>query len=163
MVMFLEQSHVFFWKFCEDPTWFGWDIKLSFKTRPGNLDNSRHFCVWLLDYFHACPPRKCILWWIFSVTTLCKYKKYEMYVLMGLGMNLMINYTNNVWEPSWAQNLLLHMQTFYGRNHWQTILGASTGAMTAKEYRQDTFKILTIIGLTKLTKLTNPHYIYNTN
>ena len=26
------------------------------------------------------------LWWIFSVTTLCKYKKYEMYVLLGLGM-----------------------------------------------------------------------------
>ena len=103
------------------------------------------------------------LWWIFSVTALCKYKKYEMYVLLGLGLNLMINYTNNVWEPSWAQNLLLHMQTFYGRNHWQTILGASAGAMTAKEYRQDTFKILTIIGLTKLTKLTNPHYIYNIN
>ena len=103
------------------------------------------------------------LWWIFSVTALCKYKKYEMYVLLGLGLNLMINYTNNVWEPSWAQNLLLHMQTFYGRNHWQPILGASTGAMTAKEYRQDTFKILTIIGLTKLTKLTNPHYIYNIN
>ena len=122
MVMFLEQSHVFFWKFCEDPTWFGWDIKLSFKTRPGNLDNSRHFCVWLLDYFHACPPRKCILWWIFSVTTLCKYKKYEMYVLMGLGMNLMINYTNNVWEPALAQSQILHMQTFSGRNHWQTIL-----------------------------------------
>ena len=24
----------------------------------------------------------------------------------------MINYTNNVWEPAWAQNQLLHMQTF---------------------------------------------------
>ena len=163
MVMFLEQSHVFFWKCFEDRTWFGWDIKLSFKTRPGNLDNSRPFCVWLLDYVHACLPRKCI----FVVNVLCdnvmQIEKYEMYVLLGLGMNLMINYTNNVWEPSWAQNLLLHMQTFYGRNHWQTILGASTGAMTAKEYRQDTFKILTIIGLTKLTKLTNPHYIYKIN
>ena len=122
MVMFLEQSHVFFWKCFEDRTWFGWDIKLSFKTRPGNLDNSRPFCVWLLDYVHACLPRKCI----FVVNVLCdnvmQIEKYEMYVLLGLGMNLMINYTNNVWEPAWAQNQLLLMQTFYGRNHWQNIL-----------------------------------------
>ena len=67
MIMFLEQSHVFFWKFCEDPTWLGWDINLSFKTRPGNLDNARPFCVWLLDYLHACLPRKCI----FVVNILC--------------------------------------------------------------------------------------------
>ena len=122
MVMFLEQSHVFIWKCFEDRTWFGWDIKLSFKTRPGNLDNSRPFCVWLLDYVHACLPRKCI----FVVNVLCdnvmQIEKYEMYVLLGLGMNLMINYTNNVWEPALAQSQILHMQTFSGWNHWQTIL-----------------------------------------
>ena len=36
-------------------------VKVSFKTRPGNLDNTGPFCVWLLDYFHAFLPRKCIL------------------------------------------------------------------------------------------------------
>ena len=35
-------------------------VMLSFKTRPRNLDNAGPFCVWLLDYFHACLPRKCI-------------------------------------------------------------------------------------------------------
>ena len=37
------------------------------KNRPGNLDNARPFCAWLLDYFHACLPRKCI----FVVNILC--------------------------------------------------------------------------------------------
>ena len=62
------------------------NVMLSFKTRPKNLDNAGPFCVWLLDYFHACLPRKCIC----VVNILCdnvmQIQKYEKYDKNGLGI-----------------------------------------------------------------------------
>ena len=83
--MFLEQSHVFFWKFCEDPTWFGWDIKLNFKTRPGNLDNARPFVSGYLTISMLASLGNVFLWRIFSVTTLRKSKNMRSMSCWGWG------------------------------------------------------------------------------